>query len=191
MSVLVHNFLRKLCYGSKKWRWLNQWMISNLRVLSDELKDKILRYSMRRSLQHWTESSRIPASRKRSVWRKWKLTKKTVSFEEDRLLTCLRVLPGHWSQRFCRELCRPIHCCSAKWWYSRIRFEMGRISIIDDANPIWWNLGNFVQIKNTRVWETQERIGIVQHGDSSEESRTWLSQIENDGKKKYRAESTN
>ena len=21
----------------------------------------------------------------------------------------LRVLPGHWSQRFCRELCRPIH----------------------------------------------------------------------------------
>ena len=25
--VLVHNFLRKLCCGSKKWRWLNQWMI--------------------------------------------------------------------------------------------------------------------------------------------------------------------
>ena len=31
--VLVHNFLRKLCYGSKKWRRLNQWMISNLRHL--------------------------------------------------------------------------------------------------------------------------------------------------------------
>ena len=31
--VLVHNFLRRLCCGSKKWRWLNQWMISNLRVL--------------------------------------------------------------------------------------------------------------------------------------------------------------
>ena len=26
----------------------------------------------------------------------------------------LRVLPGHWSQRFCRELCRPIHCWSSK-----------------------------------------------------------------------------
>ena len=25
--VLAHNFLRKLCCGSKKWRWLNQWMI--------------------------------------------------------------------------------------------------------------------------------------------------------------------
>ena len=27
--ALVHNFLRKLYCGSKKWRWLNQWMISN------------------------------------------------------------------------------------------------------------------------------------------------------------------
>ena len=26
-NVLVHNFLRKLCCGSKKWRWLNRWMI--------------------------------------------------------------------------------------------------------------------------------------------------------------------
>ena len=32
-EVLVHNFLRRLCCGSKKWRWLIQWMISNLRVL--------------------------------------------------------------------------------------------------------------------------------------------------------------
>ena len=29
--LLGHNFLRKLCYGSKKWRWLNQWMIQDLR----------------------------------------------------------------------------------------------------------------------------------------------------------------
>ena len=27
----------------------------------------------------------------------------------------LRVLPGHWSQRFCRELCRPIYNCSSKF----------------------------------------------------------------------------
>ena len=26
----------------------------------------------------------------------------------------LRILPGHWSQRFCRELCRPIHYESSK-----------------------------------------------------------------------------
>ena len=43
------------------------------------------------------------------------------------------------------------------------------IFIINDANTIWWHLGRTVQIKNTRVWETQDRIGIVQYGDSSEE----------------------
>ena len=43
------------------------------------------------------------------------------------------------------------------------------------------------KIKNARVWETQDRIGIVWPGDSSEENRTWLSKIENDGEKKYRA----
>ena len=112
------------------------------------------------------------------------------SWKTDRLPD-LRVLPGHWTQRFCRELCRPIYSCSSKWWYSGIRFEMGRNSIINDANPTWWHLGRILQIKNTRVWETQDRIGIVQYGDSSEESRTWLSQIEDNGKKKYRAESTN
>ena len=65
-----------------------------------------------------------------------------------------------------------------------IRFEMGRNSIINGANPIWWHLGRVVQITNSRVWETQDRIGIVQNGDSSEESRTSLSQIEDDGIKK-------
>ena len=103
----------------------------------------------------------------------------------------LRVLPGHWSQWYRRELCRPIYYFSSKWWHSGIPFEMGRNFIINDENPISWYLGRIVQIKNTRVWETQDRIGIVQYGDSSEESRTWLSQIVNNGKKKYRAESTN
>ena len=51
---------------------------------------------------------------------------------------------------------------------------MGWNFIIGDANPIWWHHGRIVQIKNTRVWEAQDRIGIVQNGDSSEESRTWF-----------------
>ena len=71
----------------------------------------------------------------------------------------------------------PIYNCSSKWWYSGNRFEMGRNSIIDDANPIRWHLGKLVHIKNTRVWETQDRIGIVQYGDSSEESWTWLHRL--------------
>ena len=99
----------------------------------------------------------------------------------------LRVLPGHWSQWFCRELCRPMYYCSSKWWYSGIRFKVGRNSVINDGNPVWWHLGRIVQIKNTRVWKTQDRIGIVWPGHSSEEVRTWLSQIENYGEKKYRA----
>ena len=73
--VLVHNSLRKLCCGSKKWRWVNQWMISYLHVLVQEFEHQILKYSMRRLLQHWTESSITPASRKRSVWRNKKAQK--------------------------------------------------------------------------------------------------------------------
>ena len=34
------------------------------------------------------------------------------SWKTDRLPD-LRVLPGHWSQRFCREFCRPIYYCSS------------------------------------------------------------------------------
>ena len=52
-------------------------------------------------------------------------------------------------------------------------------------------LEGLYKIKNTRGWEIQDRVGIVQHGDSSEESWTRLSQIEDNGEKKYRAESTN
>ena len=74
----------------------------------------------------------------------------------------LRILPGRWSQWFCRELCRPIHYWSSKWRYSRIRLKVGRNSIVHDKNPTWWHLGKLVQIKNTRVWETQDRIWIVQ-----------------------------
>ena len=70
---------------------------------------------------------------------------------------------------------------------SGIRSELGWNFITNDYNPSWWHLGRIVQIKNTRVSETQDCIGIVWPGDSSEESRTWLSQIEDDGEKKYRA----
>ena len=64
-----------------------QWMISNLRVLSEEFEHQILKYSMRGLLQHWTESSIILTSKEGSVWRNKKLKKRTVSFAEDRSLT--------------------------------------------------------------------------------------------------------
>ena len=70
---------------------------------------------------------------------------------------------------FCRELCWPIDYQSSKWWCSGIRFETGRNSIIDDTNPIWWHHGMSVQIENTWVWSTQNRIRIAWHGNSSED----------------------
>ena len=65
------------------------------------------------------------------------------SRKTDRSLD-LRVLPEHGSQRFCRELCRPIYYFSSKWWYSGIRFKMGWNSIVDDTNPFWWRLGKLL-----------------------------------------------
>ena len=61
------------------------------------------------------------------------------------------------------------------------------IFIVYDENPTWWHLGRIVQIKNTRVSQAEDRIGIVWFGGSSEEVRTWLSQIESYGEEKYRA----
>ena len=49
---IFHNVLRKLCNGSKKWRWLIQWMIKNLRHQQEVFQCQILKYSMRRLLQH-------------------------------------------------------------------------------------------------------------------------------------------
>ena len=65
----------------KEVEMVNQWMMSNLRALSEEFLGQILKYSMRRLLQHWTESSITPASRKRSVWRKWKPKTRSVSLQ--------------------------------------------------------------------------------------------------------------
>ena len=57
--VLVHNFLRKVCCGSKKWRWLIQWMISNLRVLSEELLVQTLSCSTREALNKIIQNTRF------------------------------------------------------------------------------------------------------------------------------------
>ena len=46
--------------------------------------------------------------------------------------------------------------------------KVGRNFIMKDENPTWWHLGKIVQIKKTSVWEIQDRIGMVQYGDSSE-----------------------
>ena len=146
---------------------------------------------MRRLLQHWTESSILPALRERSVWRN-KKPKKLDRFLRGRQIAYLiyeyfRVTGANDSVD---ELCRPIYNCSFEMMICRNSIRNGtefycrwhKSHLIDILESLY-------NIKNTRVWETQDRIGpIVQCGDSSEESWTWLSQIEDNGKKKYRAE---
>ena len=44
--------------------------------------------------------------------------------------------------------------------------------------------------KNTWVWSTQNRIGIVRHGDSSEDIGSKLSEVEIHGKEEYRSETS-
>ena len=87
--------LRKRCSGSKKWSWLIQWMIWCLRHQPEEFKCRILKYSMRGLLQHWTTSCIIPISKgRRSVWRNKRPRKRTVSFSVDRLRTWFTITSG-------------------------------------------------------------------------------------------------
>ena len=104
--------------------------------------------------------------------------------KEDRFLRGRQIayliydqFPGHWNPWFCRKLHRLVHFCSSKWRYSGIRFLVGRNFIVIDKDSTWRHVGRIVQIKNTKVGETQDRIAIVRLGDSSEEVRTWVSMV--------------
>ena len=100
---------RRQCYGSKKWRWSEVFAVSfwtnfpNFEMLDVKIAsalNKIIHNSHFKktvSLEEQNAKKRGPVS-----------TRNT-----DRLPD-LRVLSGHWSQRFCRELCRPIYDCSSK-----------------------------------------------------------------------------
>ena len=79
---------------------------------------------------------------------------------------------GHWSQWFCENYADLFTIVLRNDDIQDFDSKCDGIFIVNDANPIWWHLGRIVQIQNTRVWETQDRIGIVWPGDSSEENRT-------------------
>ena len=124
---------------------------------------------MRRLLQRWTKSSIILASKEESVWRtKGPEAGPFPSLKTNRLPD-LRVLPGHWNKWFRRELCRPIHYQSTKWWYSGIRFEMGRnfhclwrkshlmISWKDCTNYGYESLRNSRPCWNCTIWRFTRR----------------------------------
>ena len=111
-----------------------------------------------------------------------------LSRKTDRWLD-LRLLPGHWRQRFCARI-RWLHfCCSSERQYEGIQYQMGRNVIVCETIPTWWYSGKSVQIENTRIWKIEDRIRVVQLGDSSEEVETWFSSIEDNGQEKYWARS--
>ena len=182
-------FKTEVCTCSKFLTEAMQWIkvvelvdsVDEIRISSSTLvfQCRILKYLMRGLLQRWPKSSIIPISKDELVWRNKRPRSRTVSFAADRLFIWSTITSGHWDPWFFQKLCRLIHYQSTKWWHSGIPIKVGRNSIVYAENPTWWHLGWIVQIKNTRVWEIQDRIGIVRPGDSSQEVRTWLSQIEN------------
>ena len=151
-----------MSYGSYAMDRRNQWMIKNLRVLLEELMGQTLSYSTRELLQNWTESSGIPNSKGESVWRNKKAQK------EDRFLRGRQIAYLIYDQfrvtgthDFVENYADLFTISLRNDDIQEFDSKMGRNSTIDDKNPIWWHLGKLVQIKNTRVSETQDRIGIV------------------------------
>ena len=117
--------------------------------------------------------------------------KGTVSFEVDRLPTWSTITFGSLEPMI---LSKTTPTCSLLFFEmttfmnsieSGTEFLLSMTKIPPDDI-----LEGLYKFKNTRVWEIKDRIGIVRPGDSSEEVRTWLSQIENDGEEKYRARYT-
>ena len=85
--VLVHNFLRKQCDGSKKWRWLIQWdelrSSSSTRGISMpnfEVLDARIASALNKIIHKSHFKRRISLEEE-------KPKKRTVSFAADRLLT--------------------------------------------------------------------------------------------------------
>ena len=132
------------------------------------------------------KSSIILTSKEESVWRNKRPRSRTVSFATNRLFTWSTIIYGSLGAMI---LARIMPTCSPLFFEMTIfrnSILSGTESYCQWRNPAWWHLGRIVQIKNTRVWETQDRIGIVRPGDSSKEVRTWLSQIESYGEEEYR-----
>ena len=99
---------------------------------------------------------------------------RTVSFAEDRIAYANDSVENYADPFTIGHRNDDIQEFDSKW--EGILWSMTKIPS-DDI------LVRIVQVKNTRVWETQDRIGIVQNGDSPEESWTWLSQMEDTGEK--------
>ena len=71
-----------------------------------------------------------------------------------------------------------------------IWFEMGRNSIINDANPIWWHLEELLQIKKTSLRNSRPCWNCL-IWRFIRKNWIWLSHIKDNGEQRYRTESSN
>ena len=83
-----------------------------------------------------------------------------VSSRQTGRLHDLRLLSSDWRSWHSIGWCWLILCYSLWWQHSGIRYKIGRSSLVDVKNSIRWYLGKSVQIENTWVWSTQNRIRI-------------------------------
>ena len=99
-------------------------------------------------------------------------TRKTDRLHDPRLLS------SDWCSWHSFGLCWLILCYS--WWrvYSGIRYKMSWSCVIYVQDSIRWHLGKSVQIEGTWV------------GDSSEDTGSQLSKVENNGEEEYRSETS-
>ena len=180
-----------LCCGTKKWRWLILWTSSNLRsVYGEDFPNfEMLDAKIASAVNKIIQTSQF---------------NKKVSLEEQKAQKECRFVRG-------RQIAFMI--------YDYFRVTGAHDTVLDHADLFIVTLRNdniqefdsrcdevllsmskipsddildcLYKIEDTWVWSTQNRIGIVRHADLSEESWTWLSQIEDNGEKKYRARFTN
>ena len=117
---------RKPCIGSKKWRWLIQWMICCFRHQQEVFKCHIFEVLDARIASALNKIIHNSHFKRRVILEEQKAQKQDRFLRgQTDCLPDLRVLPGHRNQRFCRDQCRPIHYCSSIWWYSGIQFKVG------------------------------------------------------------------
>ena len=158
-----------LCCGSKKWRWLILRTSRNPRDQSKfwdaERKDCFCSGQDHPEFQVQEEGqSRGTESPKRGP---------VAARKTDRLHD-LRLLSSDWCSWRSVGLRWFILCYSSWWQYSGIRYKIGWSSTIDVKNSIRWCLGTSVQIEDTWVCATQNRIGSGEEEYRSETSITKL-----------------
>ena len=150
------------------------WVVGRIEVFADQFVERIFQISgcwTRRLLLLWTRSSRNSISRRWSVSRNRKPRKRIGFSADDRSLT--------WSTTTSRllALMTPFLDYADLFSVLLLMTIIFRNSIQDGDEVLLsmskksfrWYLGKSVQIENTWVCATQNCIGIVRHGDSSED----------------------